>query len=201
MEEATQSQLREPECCQHSEPRQWQAVDSHTFARVDTRSGRRAGTNSQGNSSPVWSWPGPIPIEGASIQTTFPDDPPPYAPPAPSPRIDTNLTHGPPGSSFMREHQRQETGTSVAVTIQSPSTESFRGSSSTHARQLVDEPFSIDSETAHSSPISGPVTPQDESRLLSPAPSATSDFYCPEGRTVRAFTSDEVPRYTKNIKM
>ena len=115
--------------------------------------------------------------------------------------IDTNLTHGPPSSSSMREHQRQETGTSVAVNIQGPSTESLRGSSSTHARQLVDEPFSIDSETAHSSPISGPVTPQDGSRPLSPAPSATSDFHCPEGRTVQAFTSDEVPRYTKNIKM
>lgn len=116
------------------------------------------------------------------------------------PSASFSYTHELLSSPSMHGSRRKQTAASMLVDIQNPSTGPFRTSSSTHRQQIADEPFSIDSETAPSSPVSDPATLRDEF-LLSSAASAKSSFYLPDGRTVRLFTSDQVPRYTKGDKM
>ncbi|KAI0296395.1 hypothetical protein BC826DRAFT_232371 [Russula brevipes] len=116
------------------------------------------------------------------------------------PSASFSYTHELLSTLSMHGSQRKQTAASMLVDIQNPSTGRFRTSSSTHVQQIADEPFSIDSETAPSSPVSDPATLRD-APLLSPTDSAKSGFYLPDGRTVRPFTSDQVPRYTKGDKI
>ena len=100
-----------------------------------------------------------------------------------------------------RSHRRQSSGSgSVAVDIQTPSTESLPLRSSSPPPLTL----AIDSTTARSSStISvGPQALEEESLQLSPiASSMISDFSVPEGRYIALIHSDQVPRYSKGIKM
>ncbi|KAH9962936.1 hypothetical protein BC827DRAFT_1266739 [Russula dissimulans] len=109
-----------------------------------------------------------------------------------------------PSSSYQHEplspppvhgHRRRQSLTSVVVDIQNPS---LPLSTLIHPPKLTDEPFAVDSPTAPSPPVSVPVDQYDEHSLLS---SISSLYFLPEGRFVRLIHSEQVPRYTKNIKM
>jgi len=91
-------------------------------------------------------------------------------------------------------HRRQRT-TSVVFDLQNPSTESV-----SPPPPLTEEPFAMDTSTAHSSPVTAPVDIHDEVPIHSRAASPL-DCLLPPGRSVQPFNSDQVPRYTKNIRM
>jgi len=85
--------------------------------------------------------------------------------------------------------------TSVVFDLQNPSTESV-----SPPPQLTEEPFAMDTSTAHSSPVTAPVDLHGEVPIHSRAASPW-DGLLPAGRSVQPFNSDQVPRYTKNIAM
>ena len=89
---------------------------------------------------------------------------------------------------------RQRT-TSVVFDLQNPSTESISS-----LPQLTEEPSAMETSTAHSSPVLASVDLHDEVPIRSLAGSPW-DGLLPPGRSVHPFNSDQVPRYTKNIKM
>jgi hypothetical protein len=101
-----------------------------------------------------------------------------------------------------RSHRRQSPGSgSVAVDIQTLSTESLPLSPSSPPPPLT---LAIDPATVRSSStISvGAQVLEEESPQLSPiASSLISEFSIPEGRYIALIHSDQVPRYSKGIKM
>jgi hypothetical protein len=107
----------------------------------------------------------------------------------------------------MNEIRRRQSSASVDVTvdIQNPSIELPPISSSTNPQQTTDQPFAIDSATwsVHLSPGSLAVDRHDEPLQGFPTSSspATFDHFVPEGRLVQLINSDQIPRYTKDIKM
>jgi hypothetical protein len=125
-------------------------------------------------------------------------------------RIDpATSTPVPPSATYMHElsppidnrRQRRQSSGSVAVDVENPSTESLAlGPSS--PPPVTDEPFAIESPSAHSSLVSVVVDIPEELLQVSPtASSEISDFYLPEGQYIGLINSDQVPRYTKGFKM
>ncbi|KAH9979764.1 hypothetical protein BJV74DRAFT_121406 [Russula compacta] len=112
----------------------------------------------------------------------------------------SSYTHEPLSPPLTHGTRRRQSSTSVVVDIQNPSTESLPISSPTNPPQLTDEPFAIDSATAHSSPTSTTADLHDESSQHLPIVSPpTSDYILPDGRFVQLINSDQVPRYTKDV--
>ncbi|KAI0000136.1 hypothetical protein BJV74DRAFT_144743 [Russula compacta] len=88
----------------------------------------------------------------------------------------------------------------TSVDIQNPSTESLPISSPTDPPPLTDEPFTIDSASVHSFPISTMADSHDESSQHSPIVSPpTWDYTLPDGRFVQLINSEQIPRYTKDV--
>ena len=108
-------------------------------------------------------------------------------------------THEPLSPPLTHGTRRRQSSTSVVVDIQTPSTESLP-ISPTNPPRLTDEPFAIDSATAHSSPTSTTADLHDESSQHSPIVSPPESFL-PDGRFVQLINSDQVPRYTKDVTM
>jgi hypothetical protein len=115
----------------------------------------------------------------------------------------------PPVSSYSSEPQnptptdenhRKQSSTSVVFEFQNPSTDSFPISPSTSPPQFTEEPFTVDTATAQSSPVTAKADLQDEESICSHATSPP-DLFLPEGRFVQLINSDQVPRYSKNITM
>ncbi|KAI9509043.1 hypothetical protein F5148DRAFT_815641 [Russula earlei] len=65
---------------------------------------------------------------------------------------------------------------------------------------LTEEPFAVDPATAHPFPVSPAEDTTNEPSLLSPSVSSM-DSLLPDGRFVQLINSDQIPRYTKNIKI
>jgi hypothetical protein len=104
--------------------------------------------------------------------------------------------HEPLSPPPMDGNQRKQSSTSVVIEFENPSTESLP-LSSVNPPQLTEEPFTIDTTTAHSSPVTAAADFLDEEF---PTASLPEDLL-PEGRFVQLINSDQVPRYTKNITM
>lgn len=100
-----------------------------------------------------------------------------------------------PLSPPLDRHNKKRSSTSLVFNVQNPSTESLPISSVMNPQPLTEEPFGIDSATAHSSPVDL----HDEGLIHSPT--SCSDHLLPEGRFVQLINSDQVPRYTKNVTM
>jgi hypothetical protein len=105
-------------------------------------------------------------------------------------------SHEPLSPPPMDGNQRKQSSTSVVIEFENPSTESLP-LSSINPPQLTEEPFTIDTPTAHSPPATVAASLQDEEF---PTASLPEDFL-PEGRFVQLINSDQVPRYTKNVTM
>ncbi|KAH9981642.1 hypothetical protein BJV74DRAFT_887437 [Russula compacta] len=97
----------------------------------------------------------------------------------------------------------QRTGSSTSMVldlrIQNPSTDSLRITPSTNPQILVEEPMAMDLP-AYSSPVSFTMEHLETASQFTVS-SATSDFLLPEGRFVQLIISDQIPRYTKDIKI
>jgi hypothetical protein len=96
----------------------------------------------------------------------------------------------------MDGNRRKQSSTSVVIEFQNPSTESLP-LSSINPPQLTEEPFTIDTATAHSSPVTAAGDLQDDEFHTASLP----EDFLPEGRFVQLINSDQVPRYTKNVTM
>ena len=110
----------------------------------------------------------------------------------------SSYTHEPLSPPLDRNNKKRSS-TSLVFNLQNPSTESLPTSSEMNPKPLTDEPFAIDSATAHSSPGAIPADLYDEDLIRSPT--SLSDNLLPEGRFVQLINSDQVPRYTKNATM
>ena len=101
-----------------------------------------------------------------------------------------------PGQPAIRP-QMQRT-TSVISNVQNPSTESLQ-TTSINAREITEEPISVDTSTH----VSHHISPSDRAEAASQnsptTSSAASVFVLPEGRYLQMINSDQVPRYEKNI--
>jgi hypothetical protein len=106
-------------------------------------------------------------------------------------------THETPNASSIDGNRRRQRTTSVVFDLQNPSTESI---SSPPPPQLAEEPSPMDTSTAHSSPVAASVDLHDEVPIHSTTASPW-DYLLPPGRSLQAFNSDQVPRYTRNITM
>jgi hypothetical protein len=107
----------------------------------------------------------------------------------------------PSSSSNTQEPQRTSLTrgktTSLDVHVQSPSLESLVIASPTHLQPLTEEPEPISTTQL---PIVSPLA--DHSETASQRPSfAASAFSLPEGRFLQLINSEQVPRYTKSIRM
>ncbi|KAH9962929.1 hypothetical protein BC827DRAFT_1195871 [Russula dissimulans] len=98
---------------------------------------------------------------------------------------------------------RENSTSIVVVNIQSPSTESLPITSQTIPPQFPDHDEPLAPDTAHSSPVSASAGLYSESSLLSPTASSSviSDFFLPEGRIPQLIHSEQIPRYTKSVKI
>jgi hypothetical protein len=146
------------------------------------------------NRFPLHSRPPHLEVDTTNIQT-----PAVVVNPATSPTVPPFYTHEPLSPPIdHRSNRRQSTG-SVALGVVGPSTDSLP-LTSWSPPPLTSESFPIGSPTAHSSPVSVPADILDAP--LSPTTSSViSDFYLPEGRFIALIHSDQVPRYSKDIKM
>ena len=118
-------------------------------------------------------------------------------------KVDPVVQHEPSASSYTHEPLRipkRQSSTSVVVDVQSPSTESLP-ISLTNQRQISNEPFVVDSSTAHSSPDSSAVDLPNEPDSPTSSGHPTLDFYLPEGRFLKLIHSEMIPRYTKAVTM
>jgi hypothetical protein len=108
-------------------------------------------------------------------------------------------THEPLSPPTMDRNNKKRSSTSLVFNVQNPSTDSLPISSTVNPLPLTEEPFAIDTTTAHSSPVTTPADLHDEgfSRSLT----SISDYLLPEGRFVQLINSDQVPRYTKSVTM
>ena len=99
------------------------------------------------------------------------------------------------------EKQRTESSTSMVLDlrIQNPSTDSLLITPSTNPEISVEEPMAMHL-LIHSPPVS-PTMERFKTDSQITASSATTDIFLPEGRFVQLIISDQIPRYTKNIKM
>lgn len=104
-------------------------------------------------------------------------------------------THRARSESPIDGNRTRQRTTSVVFDLQNPSTESISS-----PLKLTEEPSAMDTSTAHSSPVIASVDLHDEVPIRSRAASPW-DGLLPPGRSVQPFNSDQVPRYTKNIKM
>jgi hypothetical protein len=106
----------------------------------------------------------------------------------------SSYTHDP--LSPPTDRRRQSSGC-VTVDIQTPSTESLTPKSS--GPQLICAPFSMGSPTVPTSAVSAAANIHEQ---VSPTPPPMApDFFLPDGRDVALINSDQVPRYSSNIKM
>jgi hypothetical protein len=112
----------------------------------------------------------------------------------------SSYPYGPQSPSPRDEKQRKQSLTSVVFEFQNPSTESLPVSPSINPSQFMEKPFTVDTGTAHSSPVTSAADLQDEEHIRSPATSLP-DCFLPEGRSVHLINSDQVPRYTKDVLM
>ena len=112
----------------------------------------------------------------------------------------SSYPHEPQSPPAMDEKHGKQSPTSVVFEFQNPSTESLPLSPLTNPPQLIEEPFAIDTATAHSSPVTAAADLQDGEPTRSPSASLP-DYFLPEGRSVQLINSDQVPRYSKNITM
>ena len=103
-----------------------------------------------------------------------------------------------PGQPVIRP-QVQRT-TSIISNVQNPSTESLQ-TTSINAREITEEPISVDTSTH----VSHHISPSDRAEAASQnsptTSSAASVFALPEGRYLQLINSDQIPRYTKNSTM
>ena len=107
----------------------------------------------------------------------------------------SSYTHETLSESPIDENRRRQRTTSVVFDLQNPSAESI-----SCPPQLTKEPSPVDTSTAHSSPVTASVDLHDEVPIHSTTASPW-DYLLPPGRSLQAFNSDQVPRYTKNITM
>jgi len=105
-------------------------------------------------------------------------------------------SHEPLSPPPMDGNQRKQSSTSVVIEFENPSTESLP-LSSINPPQLTEEPFTIDTPTANSPPVTVAESLQDEEFPTASLP----EEFLPEGRFVQLINSDQVPRYTKNVTM
>ena len=87
--------------------------------------------------------------------------------------------------------------TSVVLDVHNSAAEPLPTSSSTNSQRLMDESYVIGSPPAHYSPIYA--TAEESSQRLPPASLVMPDL--PEHCALRLMDSDDVPRYSKGIKM
>jgi hypothetical protein len=124
---------------------------------------------------------------------------PALQPSAPSPYAHRSLS-----PSHMDEIRRELSLTSFVVDVQDPSTESLPITPSA-TNPITDEPLTMESATAHSSPGSPVVNQHDEPIPGSTTPSnvAALDHNLPEVRVlpVQPINSEDIPRYTKYALM
>jgi hypothetical protein len=119
--------------------------------------------------------------------------------PAVQPSV-SSYPHEPQSPSPSDEKERKQSLSSVVFEFQNPSTESLPVSPSINPPQFTEKPFTVDTGTAHSSPVTAAADLQDEGHICSLATSLP-DCFLPEGRSVQLINSDQVPRYTKNAVM
>ena len=86
--------------------------------------------------------------------------------------------------------------TSMVVDVHNPTTEPLPTSPSINPQRLADESYVIGSLPAHSPLYT--TGPREES---SSASHVISDYQLPGGNVLRPITSEQVPRYAKNITM
>jgi len=110
----------------------------------------------------------------------------------------SSYTHEPLSPPSIRNNKKRSS-TSLVFNVQNPSTDSLPISSTVNPPALTEEPFAIDSATAHSSPVITPADLHDEGHIRSLT--SLTDYLLPEGRFVQLINSDQVPRYTKNVTM
>jgi len=120
-----------------------------------------------------------------------------------------NPTIGPQGLTDLSPHTQERSGrpairrektTSVGWNVQNPSTESLP-IPLINAQEITEEPIAMDTSTHFSLHISPLYRPEVASQNSPTASSAISVSALPEGRILRLSNSDEIPRYTKNVKM
>ncbi|KAI0253111.1 hypothetical protein BJV78DRAFT_241690 [Lactifluus subvellereus] len=89
--------------------------------------------------------------------------------------------------------------TSVVVDVHNPTTEPLPTSSSTNSQRLTDESYVVGSPATHYPPLHA--TAEESSQHLPPTPPIIPDIHSPEGCTLRLMHSDEIPRYTMDVKI
>ena len=114
-----------------------------------------------------------------------------------SPLLPSSHAHDQSSSPSGPGHHRKQSSTSVAVDIESPSSESPHPNPSTGPLSLTEEPYTIGSSTAHSSPISDSPHIHDGPPRLPILTLSNPDL--PSRCHVKPMYPDQVPRYTKAI--
>ena len=117
------------------------------------------------------------------------------------PSTDNLSSHSHTSTNLISGHGHDLTRSSVnvIVKIQNPSNESLPHNQSTGSPAPQEEPYSIGSSTLYSSPSSKPSNLREQSPEPTLTTSLVPDFELPEGRFLQMITSEQVPRYTKNV--
>ena len=97
-------------------------------------------------------------------------------------------------------HPQKKRTTSIGLNVQNPSVESLP-TTSTNAHEITEEPMAMDTSTHSSLHISPSDRAETASQISHTPSSATSVFALPEGCFLQLITSDQIPRYTKNVTM
>jgi hypothetical protein len=120
-----------------------------------------------------------------------------------SPLSVTSHGHAPLSSPSIHSLRGRESSTSVVVGVVNPSTDSLPPRFFTDGQPLREEPYTIDSPTGHLSVPDFDAHERFEGlpqhNFTSSSSSATSNFDPPFGRSLRLITSEQVPRYTKDV--
>ena len=119
----------------------------------------------------------------------------PINPPSP-----VSHAHEPLSPPSLHGHRRRQSSTSVVVGIVTPSTESLPLSPLPNQQPLSEEPYTI----GEGPTVADALDAREGSPLHSPiasSRSATSDLELPDGRVLQLINSEQVPRYTKEVRV
>ena len=103
-----------------------------------------------------------------------------------------------PGQRAIRPQKKRTT--SIGLNVQNPSMESLP-TTSINAQEITEEPMAMSTSTHPSLHISPSDRAETASQISRTASSSTSVFALPEGCFLQLITSDQIPRYTKNVTM
>ncbi|KAF8257609.1 hypothetical protein EI94DRAFT_1757514 [Lactarius quietus] len=116
-----------------------------------------------------------------------------------------STVHEPLSPPSHHGHRRRQSSTSVVVVgIETPSTESLPLSPLVNRHPLTDEPYTIGSPDELPSAVADAPDAREGSLQHSPtasSPSVASNLDLPDGRILQMINSEQIPRYTKDVRV